>query len=211
MYFIQEYLKHVTFLLFHVHTFVGLILVSTLELRNDEQSVLILCEFGERQCFLHLTEPFYYMVGSFTLRLCPLLTWGCRSQPPLRLWPSSPTQMSIDWFLLACPDWLSLCLTQCVLCTRPCFFFLLQDTFSLVFLDPTCKSQSSRINTPAREVSLGVCKRCFHLGISNNVSNKWNSTLNILLEKSFKMPLISFSLLLKQTYNSMFCINILLH
>lgn len=138
------------------------------------------------------------MVGSFT-EAVPSAYLGCRPQPPLCLWPSSPTQMSTDWFLLA--------FQACCHSASPrvshvpdlVFSFSLRGYFLLVFRSQPVRASQVGFtgveNTPAREMSL-----C--LGILNNVSNEWNSTLKHFIEKSFKNALISFSLPLKQTYNS---------
>ena len=103
-------------------------------------------------------------VRSFAPRLSPLpRIWGCGPQPPLCLWPNSPTQMSIDQFLLAfkagCHS------ASPSLSYLPDLFldFSLRGYLFLVFSPQPARANQvgfTRVETtPAREMGLGVFKR----------------------------------------------------
>ena len=91
--------------------------------------------------------------------------------------------MSIDWFLLvfqaACHS-----ASPSVSCVPDLVFsFSLRGYFFLVFRSQPVRASQVGFtgveNTPAREMSL-----C--LGILNNVSNEWNSTLKHFIRKKFQ-------------------------
>lgn len=147
----------------------------------------------------------HFIRGSFAPRLCPPRTGGLWAAASFLPVAHLLTQMSNDPFFSAlkagCPPASPslFCLPDLV-CS-----FSLKEYLRLVFRPQSTRANQvgfTRVeNTPAREGSLGVFKRYFHVDVLNKVSTG-GLDVNILGETSSRNALFPSSVPLKQTHNS---------